>query len=72
MKVSDGVDQGVWPQDDAGALWPLGAHQGVLTQQDLADILCTRHPDDGLSKQVGLEHISVALSAGNVEVGTLW
>lgn len=71
MQVSDGVDQRVGPQDDAGALGPLGAHQAVLAQQDLADVFCARHPDDGLPEQVGLEHVAVALSARDVEVGTL-
>lgn len=68
MQVSDGVDQGVGSQDDAGALRPLGAHQRVLAQQDLADIFRARHPDDGLPQQVGLEHVSMALSARDVEV----
>lgn len=72
VQVSDGVDQGVGSQDDAGALRPLGAHQRVLAQQDLADIFCARHPDDGLPQQVGLEHVSMALSARDVEVWTLW
>lgn len=38
VQVSNGVDQGVGSQDDAGALGPLGAHQTVLPQQDLADV----------------------------------
>lgn len=72
MQVPDGVDQRVGPQDDAGALGPLGAHQAVLAQQDLADVLCARHPDDGLPEQVGLEHVAVAFPARDVEVGALW
>lgn len=63
MQVSDGVDQGVGSQDDAGALGPLGAHQAVFAQQDLSDVFCTRHPDHGLPKEVGLKHVAMALSA---------
>lgn len=68
MEVSDGVDQGVGSQDDACALRPLGAHQAVFPQQDLADVFCTRHPDDRLPQEVGLKHISVTLSPRDVEV----
>lgn len=71
MQVSDGVDQGVGSQDDAGALGPLGAHQRVLAQQDFADVFCARHPDDGLPEQVGLKHVAMTLSARDVEVGAL-
>ena len=71
MQVSDGVDQGVGSQDDAGALGPLGAHQAVFAQQDLADVFCARHPDDGFPKEMGLKHVAVTLSARDVEVGTL-
>lgn len=71
MQVSDGVDQGVGPQDDAGALGPLSAHQAVLTQQDLADVFGPGHPDDRLPEEVGLKHVAVALSARDVEVGAL-
>lgn len=63
VQISDGVDQRVGPQNDAGALRPLGAHQRVLAQQDLADVFSTCYPDDGLPQQVSLKHISVALSA---------
>jgi len=71
VQVSGGVDQGVGSQDDAGALGPLGAHQTVLSQEDLADVFCARHPDDGLPEEVGLKHVAVTLSARDVEVGTL-
>ena len=63
VQVSDGVDQGVGPQDDAGALGPLGAHQTVLAQQDLADVFSTCDPDDRLPQQVGLKHVAMTLSA---------
>ena len=68
VKVSNGVDQGVGPQDDAGALGPLRAHQAVLSQQDLTDVVCTCHPDDGLPQEVGLKHVTMTFSARDVEV----
>lgn len=71
MQIPNGVDQGVGSQDNAGALGPLGAHQAVLAQQDLADVFCTCHTDDRLPKEVGLEHVAVTLSARYVKVGTL-
>lgn len=71
MYVSDGVDQGVEPQDDAGALGPLCAHQAVLAQQDFADVFGARHPNDRFPEKVGLEHVAMTLSAWDVEVGAL-
>lgn len=63
MYVSNGVDQGIGSQDDASALGPLGTHQAVLAQQDLADVFSARHPDDRLPQKVGLKHIAMTLSA---------
>lgn len=71
VQISDGVDQRVGSQDDAGALGPLCAHQAVLAQKDLADVFGPRHPDDGFPQQVGLKDVAVALSARDVKVGTL-
>lgn len=68
MQVSNRVHQGVGSQDDAGALRPLGAHQAVLAQQDFADVFSSRHPDDRLSKEVGLEYVAMTLSARDMEV----
>lgn len=68
VQLPAGVGQGVWAQDDAGALGPLRAHQCVLPHQDLADVLRARHSDQRLSQQVRLEDVSVALSARDVEV----
>lgn len=63
VQVSDGVDQSVGSQDDAGALGPLGAHQAVLAQQDLTDVFGARDPDDGFPQKVGLKHVAMAFSA---------
>lgn len=63
MYVSNGVDQGVGSQDNAGALGPLGTNQAVFAQQDLTDVLGARHPDDRFPKKVGLKHIAMTLSA---------
>lgn len=71
MYVSDGVDQGVGPQDDAGALGPLRAHQAVLAQQDFADVFGARDPNDRFPEKVGLEHVAMTLPARDVEVGAL-
>lgn len=71
MDVSHRVDECVWPQDDARALGPLGAHQVVLPQQDLADVFGARHPDEGLPQQVGLKHVAMAFPPRDVEVGAL-
>lgn len=71
MQISDGVDQRVGSQDDAGALGPLCAHQAVFAQQDLADVFGPRHPDDGFPQQVRLKDVTVTLSARDVEVGSL-
>lgn len=63
MEVSNGVDQGVGPQDDARALRPLCAHQVVLAQQDFPYVFRTRDPDQGLPQEVGFEHVAMAFSA---------
>lgn len=62
VQVSDGVDQGVGSQDDAGALGPLCAHQTVLPQQDLTDVLSTRHSDQGLPEEMGLKNVAMTFS----------
>lgn len=60
VQLAAGVDQGAGPQDDAGALGPLGADQRVLAQQDLTDVVGTGDPDYRLPQQVGLKHVAVA------------
>lgn len=50
VQLSNRVDQCVRSQDDTGALWPLGAHQAMFTQQDLAYVFRTCDSDEGLSK----------------------
>lgn len=71
VQLPDRVDQCVWSEDDACALWPLRAHQRVLPEQDLTDVLSTSHADHGFPQEVGLKDIAVFLSPGDVEAGTL-
>lgn len=47
--LSDRVDQGVWSQDNPGALGPLRADQVVFSKQDFTDVFCTSYPDNRLS-----------------------
>lgn len=63
VQVSDGVDQSVGSQDDASALGPLGAHQAMLSQKDLSDILSPCHSDHWFPQEVGLKHVAMAFSA---------
>lgn len=46
MKIPYGIDQSVGSKDDARALWPLCAHQGVLSQQNLTDVFGTGNTND--------------------------
>lgn len=71
VQLPAGVDQGAGSQDDAGALGPLGAHQGVLAQQNLPDVVGAGDPDHRLSQQVSLKHAAVAMPPGGVEAGAL-
>lgn len=71
VQLSDRIDQRVGSQDDASALGPLRAHQYVLTQKDLTDVLGPGHTDQGFSQQVGLKDVAMFLSPGDVKAGTL-
>lgn len=61
MDVPDAVGQRVGSEQRGGALRPVHRHQGVLTHQDLAHVLGTRHPDQRATEQVGLEDVAVFL-----------
>lgn len=62
VNVSDAVGQRVGSQQRGGALRPVHRHQRVLAHQDLAHVLGARHPDQGPTQEVGLEHVAVLLS----------
>lgn len=71
MQRTDRVDERVWSEDDARALWPLCAHQGVFTEQDLTNVFSAGHADHGFPQEVGLKDVAVFLSPGDVKAGTL-
>lgn len=71
VQLTDGVDERVWSKDDARALWPLCAHQGMFTKQDLTNVFSASHANHRFPQEVGLKDIAVFLSPGDVKAGTL-
>ena len=61
VDVPDGVGQAVGPEQGAGALGPVHAHQAVLPHQHLAHVIRPRHADQRAAQQVRLKHIAVLL-----------
>ena len=61
VDVAYGVGHCVRAQQHARAARPLGAHEVMLTHEDLADVLRACHADQRPPQQVRLEHVAVLL-----------